>query len=144
MCYLKSHFISQLIPKNIFFKKLAYINYNKYFLWRNLCCIWKKNNTPLFFLLSNCPQVLNIFYDWTSRRRWPDQPECFQNNSGQPTHCILKPDVFLSFYPFITVELLFLISVNQSCLLLMYIVYSISNILLAEWCNHLRWWWWSH
>jgi len=32
MCYLKSHFISQLIPKNIFFKKLAYINYNKYFL----------------------------------------------------------------------------------------------------------------
>ena len=24
----------------------------------------KKNNTTLFFLLSKCPQVLKIFYDW--------------------------------------------------------------------------------
>ena len=37
---------------------------SKCFLWRNLCWVWKKNNTALGFLLSNCPQVLNIFYDW--------------------------------------------------------------------------------
>ena len=58
-----------LFPKNIF-KEISihiyiYIFYNKCFLWRNLCWIWKKNNnTILVFPLSNSPQVPNIFYDW--------------------------------------------------------------------------------
>ena len=29
----------------------------------NLCKVWKKNNTTLISPLSNCLQVLNIFYD---------------------------------------------------------------------------------
>jgi len=34
-------------------------------LWRNLCRVWKKkNNTTIVLLLSNCPPVLKIFYDW--------------------------------------------------------------------------------
>ena len=32
---------------------------------KSLCWVWtKNNNTTLVFLLSNCPQVLTIFYDW--------------------------------------------------------------------------------
>jgi len=26
-----------------------------------------KENTPLVYLLSNCPQVLQIFYDWPAK-----------------------------------------------------------------------------
>jgi len=32
-----------------YFKKLAYIYYNKCFLWRYLCWVWKKNPTKHWF-----------------------------------------------------------------------------------------------
>jgi len=31
----------------------------------NVLSLNEKNNTILIFLLSNCPEVLKIFYDWT-------------------------------------------------------------------------------
>jgi len=71
---------------------------------------------------ANCPVVTDLKWDTLQQRRINTRttmlfrilhnlvgivpgPECFQNSSGQPTHCILKPDVFLSFYPFLTVGL---------------------------------------
>ena len=32
----------------------------------------EKNNTTLVFLLSNCPQVLKIFYDWPIKYYFDD------------------------------------------------------------------------
>ena len=50
-----SFLINWISLNKLFFKKLAYICYNKCLLWRNLCWVWKKtNNTTLVFLLSNC------------------------------------------------------------------------------------------
>ena len=46
------------------FKEISIHNYNKCCIWRNLCCLSKKNNSTLIFLLSNCLRVLTIFYDW--------------------------------------------------------------------------------
>ena len=65
--YLKLPFRSQsinFIKVPVYFKKLAYIYYNKCFLWTSLCWVLKKNNTALVFILSNNPQILKIFYDW--------------------------------------------------------------------------------
>ena len=66
---LKYPFCSQLINfLNKHLKKLAYIYYNKCFLCRNLCWVWKKNTTTiLVFLISICLQVVKIFYDWPNK-----------------------------------------------------------------------------
>ena len=58
-CFYK---VSLLFPINEFpkkkdFKKLAHIYYNKCFLWRNLCSVWKKKQPNIGF------PYLQI-YDW--------------------------------------------------------------------------------
>ena len=47
--------------------------YNECFLWRTLCWVWEKKQHNNVFLLSNCHQVLKIFYDWPVKYRfWDD------------------------------------------------------------------------
>jgi len=48
--------------KKNYIKKLAYIYYDKCFLWRNLYWVWKKKQHNLGFPFFKLPQVLNIFY----------------------------------------------------------------------------------
>jgi len=64
ICFIKLHFRYQLINflKNIF-KEIAKHIIIICFLWRNLFRVWNKNKNIQFFLLTNCPQVLEIFYD---------------------------------------------------------------------------------
>ena len=55
---LKMPFRSQLINflQKKYFKKLAKIYYNKFFLWRNLCGVWKKkqHNINFFYFQIAC------------------------------------------------------------------------------------------
>jgi len=46
------------------FKKLAYIHYNKMLLMKeSVLGLKENNNKTLVCILSNCPQVLTIFFD---------------------------------------------------------------------------------
>ena len=62
--HLKLPSCSQLISLNKYLEKLAYIYYRNAFYVAICVEFERKNNTIMALLLSNCLQVLTIFYDW--------------------------------------------------------------------------------